>query len=36
MCVCVTLTESLRLSLRNLRDILDIYEIEEAALINLT
>ena len=34
--MCVTLAESLRLSLRNLRDILDTYEIEEAALINLT
>ena len=33
--MCLTLTESLRLSLRNLRDTLDNYEIEEAALINL-
>ena len=32
----VTLTESLILSLRNLRDPLDTYEIEEAALSNLT
>ena len=36
MCVCVTLTESLILSLRNLRDTLNTYEIEEAALSNLT
>ena len=34
--VCVTLAESLRLSLRNLRDILDTYEIEEVALSNST
>ena len=33
--MCVTHTESLGLSLRNLRDTLDTYEIEEAALINL-
>ena len=32
----VTLAESLRLSLRNLRNTLDTYEIEEAALSNLT
>ena len=34
--MCVTLAESLRLSLRNLSDILDTYEIEEVALSNLT
>ena len=34
--MCVTLTESLMMSLRNLRDTLDTYEIEEAALSNLT
>ena len=34
--MCVNLAESLRLSLRNLRDIFDTYEIEEAALKNLT
>ena len=34
--MCVTLAESLRLLLRNLRDILDTYEIEEVALCNLT
>ena len=34
--MCVTLAESLRLSLGNLRDSLDTYEIEEAALSNLT
>ena len=34
--MCVTLAESLRLSLRNLRGTLDTYEIEEAALSNLT
>ena len=34
--MCVTLAESLRLSLRNLRDIFDTYEIEEAELKNLT
>ena len=34
--MCVTLAESLRLLLRNLRDTLDTYEIEEAALSNLT
>ena len=34
--MCVTLAESLRLSLRNLRDIFDTYEIEEVALSNLT
>ena len=34
--MCVTLAESLRLSLRNLRDILDTYEIEEVALNNST
>ena len=34
--MCVTLTESLILSLRNLRDTLDTYEIEEAALSNST
>ena len=34
--MCVTLAESLRLSLRNLRDIFDTFEIEEAALCNLT
>ena len=34
--MCVTLAESLRLSLRNLGEILDTYEIEEAALSNLT
>ena len=32
--MCVTLAESLRLSLRNLRGIFDTYEIEEAALSN--
>ena len=32
----VTLAESLKLSLRNLRDTLDTYEIEEAALSNVT
>ena len=34
--MCVTLAESLRLSLRNLRDIFDTHEIEEAALSILT
>ena len=34
--MCVPLAESLRLSLRNLRDNFDTYEIEEAALSNLT
>ena len=34
--MCVTLTESLILSMRNLRDTLDTYEIEEAALSNST
>ena len=34
-CVCI-LAESLRLSLRNLRDNFDTYEIEEAALSSLT
>ena len=34
--MCVTLAASLRLSLRNLRDTLDTYEIEKAALSNLT
>ena len=34
--MCLTLAESLRLSLRNLGDICDTYEIEEAALSNLT
>ena len=34
--MCVTLAESLGLSLRSLRDILDTYEIEEVALSNLT
>ena len=34
--MCVTLAESLRLLLRKLRDTLDTYEIEEAALSNLT
>ena len=34
--MCVTLAESLRLSLRNLRDILDTYEIEEVVLSKLT
>ena len=34
--MCVTLAESLRLSLRNLRDILDTYEIEDVALSNST
>ena len=34
--MCVTLTESLILSLRNLRDTLDTYEIEEAAISNIT
>ena len=32
--MCVTLAESLRLSLRNLRGTLDTYEIKEAALSN--
>ena len=36
MCVCVTLFESLRLSLRNPGDTLDTYEIEKAALSNLS
>ena len=34
--MCVILAESLRFSLRNLRDTLDTYEIEEAAVSNLT
>ena len=34
--MCVILAESLRLLLRNLRDIFETYEIEEAALSNLT
>ena len=34
--MCVTLAESLRLSLRNLKDILDTYEIKEVALSNST
>ena len=34
--MCVTLAESLSLSLRNLRDIFGTCEIEEAALSNLT
>ena len=34
--MCGTLAESLRLSLKNLRDIFDTCEIQEAALSNLT